>query len=383
MIYRKLTEKLKYLVSKFPVVAVTGPRQSGKTTLLKMTFPDMIYVSLENPDTRFFAIEDPRGFLKTYSNNVIFDEIQRVPKLFSYIQEKVDNDKGKFILSGSQNFLLHQQISQTLAGRVAILKLLPFSYQELKNSNIIYDNYDDYIFKGFYPRIYDLELHPTDWYPNYIQTYLEKDVRSIKNIKDLNKFQVFLKLVAGRVGQIVNFSSLSNDLGLTVPTVRDWLSILESSYIIYFLKPHHRNHNKRVIKMPKLYFYDIGLVSSLLGVEYKEQINTHYLKGALFENLIITEMLKSRFNTGKESNLYYWRDKTGNELDILSENLNVVDIFELKSGKTITKSFFKGINYYNKISKTINKSFLIYGGDTKEIRKDTLVLPWNKLEDII
>jgi len=382
MINRTLTEKLKYMVSKFPAVAVTGPRQSGKTTLLKMTFPEMTYVSLENPDRRAFAIDDPRSFLKTYNNNVIFDEVQRVPKLFSYLQEEIDNKKGKFILSGSQNFLLHQQISQSLAGRVAILKLLPFSFEELKNSDIIYDNYEDYIFNGFYPRIYDLQLNPSDWYPNYIQTYLEKDVRNIKNIKDLHKFQSFLKLVAGRVGQIINFNSLANDLALTIPTIKDWLSILEASYIIYLLKPHHKNHNKRVIKMPKLYFYDTGLAASLLGIEFKEQISTHYLKGALFENLIISEMIKSRFNHGKESNLYFWRDKTGHELDIIAEYLNELHTFELKSSKTITPSFFKGIKYYDKISKTINKSYLIYGGEQKEIRGNTTVIPWSKLNDI-
>ncbi len=321
MITRVISDKLKSLYRKFPVVSVVGPRQSGKTTLVKNVFPRLKYVSLEELDNREFALRDPRGFLSTYDNGAIIDEAQRVPDLFSYIQTEVDkkDSPGQFILTGSQNILLHENVSQTLAGRVAILRLLPFSLEELKNTPYGSWQSDRYIYTGFYPRIYDKKINPADWYPNYIQTYVEKDVRLMKNISDLNTFQKFIKLCAGRTGQILNLSSLGNECGITHNTAKSWLSILEAGYIIFLLKPYHKNFNKRLIKMPKLYFYDTGLACFLLGIQNTSQLATHYLRGSLFESFVLSELIKERFNKGIEPNCYYWRDKTGNEIDCVIE----------------------------------------------------------------
>jgi len=277
VIKRQIQEKLIQLSGQFPVVAVVGPRQSGKTTLVKMTFKDKSFLNLEEPDTRLFAQNDPRSFLSTSKSGLIIDEAQRVPDLFSYIQSIVDENKapGSFIITGSHNFLMQEKISQTLAGRVAILTLLPFSIDELRGEDTLED-FSTYIFKGFYPPIYDRKIEPSDWYPNYIRTYLERDVRLIKNIPDLNSFTLFVKLCAGRIGQLLNLSSLAVEAGISVNTAKSWLSVLEASYIIYRLEPHFQNFNKRLVKMPKLYFYDTGLACSLLGLESVTQINTHY-----------------------------------------------------------------------------------------------------------
>lgn len=379
MIARTLAPKLKSLAAQFPVVTVTGPRQAGKTTLVRHVFPGLDYVSLESPDSREFAESDPRGFLATYDKGVIIDEAQRVPDLFSYLQGTVDakNKPGMFILTGSQNFLLHEKISQTLAGRTAVLKLLPFGLEELRRVLKKEDDPNTAIFRGFYPRIFDMNLAPHDWYSAYVQTYVERDVRLIKNISDLGLFQRFLRLCAGRIGQVVNLSSLASDGGLSHNTARAWLSILESSYIVFLLRPHHRNFNKRLVKMPKLYFLDTGLASYLLGLNRPEQVETHYLRGALFESMIVSDFLKYRCHRGLEPNGYFWRDKTGREVDYLIDTGSRLIPLEIKSGRTIVPDHFSGLNSWNRLSggKSAD-SFLVYGGDRNEKRSAGNVLGW-------
>ena len=378
MILREITQKIKQLTEKFPVIAVIGPRQSGKTTLVKNTFPEMDYVNLEEPDTRLFALQDPRSFLSSKPNGLIIDEVQRVPELLSYIQTFSDSLKksGQFILTGSQNFLLQEKITQTLAGRVAVLTLLPFSLNEL-GPDISKENFTFYLQKGFYPPIYDRQIEPADWLPNYIHTYIERDVRQIKNIPDLNTFTLFVKLCAGRIGQLLNLSSLANETGVSVNTVKSWLSILEASFIIFRLMPHHQNYNKRLVKMPKLYFHDTGLACSLLGIATAKQLSSHYQVGSLFENMIISELLKYQFNHGRDNNLFFWRDKSGKEIDCLLDNgLNKICV-EIKSGKTITAEFLKGLTLYQQLAAPEKvKSFLIYGGDQKQVRNEVTLLPW-------
>jgi len=383
MIKRAIAKKLKSLSGKFPVVAVVGPRQSGKTTLVKYVFPAYTYVSLEDIDMREFAMRDPRGFLATHSGRVIIDEVQRVPSLFSYIQTAVDNTNtaGQFILTGSHNILLQQNISQTLAGRIAIVKLLPFSLAELKNAGLKLINSEEYIFKGFYPRLYDKNIPPSDWYPGYIQTYVERDVRLIKNITNLTTFQKFIRLCAGRTGQILNLSALGNDCGITHNTARDWLSILETGYVIFLLKPFYKNFNKRLIKMPKLYFYDTGLVCSLLGIRNKKQIITHYLKGNLFENLVIAEIIKCRYGEFAQPDCYYWRDKTGNEIDCIIETSKGELQIEIKSGATITKDFFNGLSYWKKLKgQKNNNPYLIFSGNENQKRADAKIISWKNIK---
>lgn len=386
MIKRKLEKKIGEMIKSFPVVAVIGPRQSGKTTLVRNYFDDFEYRNLEEPDTRLFALEDPRAFLETNKKGIIIDEAQRAPEIFSYIQTIADSTKNKtkFILSGSHNFLLHNQIAQSLAGRVAILTLLPFSFVELNNKYLIND-INEYIYKGFYPPIYDKKIKPEDWYPNYIQTYIEKDVRLIKNITDLNNFTLFVRLCAGRIGQILNLTSLANETGISVNTAKSWLSILEASYIIFMLQPHHQNFNKRLIKMPKLYFYDTGLACSLLRIENSEQLKTYHQTGSLFENLILSDIIKQRYNDGKRNNLFFWRDKTGNEIDcILDYGLNK-KIIEIKSGKTISSHWLKSLEYYLSISTESDKqieSFCIYGGNENQKRNGHNILTWKEIGQI-
>ena len=309
MIIRQATERLVHLSKTFRSVAVVGPRQSGKTTLCRTVFPKKLYVSLENPDVLEFATTDPRGFLSQYNheNGAILDEIQKAPHLFSYLQQILDETKtkGLFILTGSNNFLLQENITQTLSGRIAYLQLLPLSLEELKSNNILKNEYAWHIINGGYPEVIAEDINPTDWYPNYISTYVERDVRQLKNINNLSLFTKLLRMCAGRTGQILNMTSMANDCGIDQKTVAAWLSILQSSYIIYLLKPYYNNFNKRIMKTPKLYFYDTGVACSLLGIKSAEQIAIHAAKGALFENLIVGELLKERFNAGENDNLFY------------------------------------------------------------------------------
>jgi len=378
MIERIAAKKVLQLASVFKSVAVTGPRQSGKTTLVKTLFPDKTYLSLENPDTRRFAIEDPRGFLKRYESGAIFDEVQRTPELFSYLQEVLDqsSEPGRFILTGSNNFLLQQNISQSLAGRIAILNLLPFSTAELFFDQQTAPDENELILKGLYPPIYDLNIPPEDWFPNYLRTYIDRDVRQIKNITDLIVFERFIRLLAGRTGQELNLTSLAVETGVDTKTIQSWIGILESSFIIYLLRPHYKNFNKTLVKRPKVYFYDTGLVCSLLGIITVGQLLQHPLRGSLFECLIVTELLKKRTNAGKQINLYYWRDKTGHEVDVIVDNGTSLLPLEIKAGKTINSEFFKSLTYWNKLSAE-QSAFIVYAGTQEEDRSNGIsVINW-------
>lgn len=366
MIERILQAKLIELTKKYPIVTLTGPRQSGKSTLLRHSFPDYNYVSLEDPDMRLFAMEDPRGFLATYPDKTIIDEAQRVPPLFSYIQTHTDKEgrEGMYLLAGSHNFLLMETINQSLAGRTAILKLLPFSHTEMKQSNLLPQSVDEEIFNGSYPRLYDKQIAPSDYYPFYIQTYVERDVRLMKNIGDLSKFIRFIKLCAGRIGQLLNLSSLANECGVSVSTISAWISVLEASYICYLLKPDYNNYAKRLVKTPKLYFYDTGLACSLLDIRTPQQVTTHFLRGGLFENLVINEFVKAAYNCGTEPDLTFWRDSTGNEVDLLQYINGKPYAYEIKSGATYSPDFFKGITKWAKLAEVVpQQCAAIYSGE--------------------
>jgi predicted AAA+ superfamily ATPase len=384
MIARTLTPKIIALAQNFQVITLTGPRQSGKTTLVKAAFPALPYVSLEEPDIRQIALTDPRGFLSNYPAGAILDEIQNTPDLFSYIQSIVDgNRQTQFVLTGSSNFLLMEKISQTLAGRTAVLHLLPFSFAELETSVPPFDQYESLIFKGQYPRIYDRAIAPTDFYPAYIQTYVERDVRMMKNIGDINSFIQFTQLCAGRTGQLLNYTSLASDAGISPNTAKAWLSILESSYILYRLQPYHRNFNKRLVKSPKLYFYDTGVACSLLGIRDENQVNLHYLKGALFENLILNEFIKRSFHRGENHLPYFWQDSQGKEIDcLLVDGENIIPI-EFKSGKTIANSYFDNLKYWRQLTGMPEKQgFVVYGGEQSMQTSVGSFISWRQLERI-
>lgn len=378
MIKRDIEFKVRQLAEKFPVVTITGPRQSGKSTLLKSLFPEYRYVSLENLDVRAFASEDPKGFLKTYESKVIIDEAERVPSLFSYLQTHIDESGqvGMYMLAGSRNFHLMDAIDQSLAGRTAILKLLPFSRHELKEADSLNSNINSQIFTGFYPRIYDKDIDPNDYYPSYIATYVERDVRSILNVTNLVGFTRFIRLCAGRIGQLLNKASLATEAGITIPTVDSWLSVLEASYILYRLEPNYNNYNKRIVKTPKLYFYDTGLACSLLGITSAEQLDSHFLRGGLFENLVINQFIKDSYNKGVNPDLTFWRDSTGLEVDLVeTKGINQFG-YEIKSGSTYNASFFNGLKKWGDLSKTpSDRLTVIYGGDEKLQTSSGLVLP--------
>ncbi|MBI2119465.1 MAG: ATP-binding protein [Elusimicrobia bacterium] len=385
MIIRTLGHKLKSIATKFPIVTLVGPRQSGKTTLAKLTFPRHSYVSLEDLDIREFAQTDPRGFLSNNPPPIILDEIQRVPALFSYLQTAVDSkDKeGQYILTGSQNFLLEGAISQTLAGRTAILTLLPLTLKESKKFGHQSKNLDDCMLKGFYPRVYAKKIDPLDWYSGYVQTYIEKDIRLIKEITNLTTFQRFIKLCAGRTGQLLNLSSLGNDCGISHNTARSWLSLLESTFIVFLLKPYYENFNKRLVKQPKLYFYDTGLACYLLEIRTKEQLSTHFLRGALFESFVISEIMKQQWNQGIGPSCYFWRDKIGHEIDCLTHINNRLYSIEIKSSKTISNDFFNGLKYWSRISKPLSSHlFLIFGGEQNQTRFDTRIISWEQIPEM-
>jgi len=384
MIQREITKKLLEISNYYQIITVTGPRQSGKTTLIKDVFKELPYVLLETPDIRQRAQEDPKSFLSNYSKGAIFDEIQNVPELFSYLQGIIDENSAiKFVLSGSQNFLLLEKVNQTLAGRTGILKLLPFSTDELKDSNHWNENPLEFVFKGMYPRIYDRGIPPELFYSDYIQTYVERDVRSIKNIGSLSSFSRFLSLCAGRIGQLLNIDSLASDVGIASNTAKEWLSILEASYIIYTLKPHHKNFNKRLVKRPKLYFYDTGLACNLLQINSVNELDMHFAKGNLFENFILTELLKKRFNNAKTSNLYFWRDHHGKEIDCIIEKANSLIPIEIKSSKTYQKEHFKNMNYWNKLSDNSKEnSYLVYSGNESDHLAYGNLMSWKHLNKI-
>ena len=385
IIKRTLANKLKQMAKSFPAVAVLGPRQSGKTTLVKKSFPKKPYVLLEDPDTQEFAQKDPRAFLSNYPKGAILDEIQRVPHIFSYLQGILDkeNKPGLFILTGSQNFLLMEKVTQSLAGRIALLTLLPFSMNELTSAGISFRSFEDYLTNGFYPRIYDRKIKPYDLYSNYVQTYLERDIRLLKNVHDLSVFHTFLKMCAHRSGQLLNYSSISNDCGITHNTTKSWISLLETSYVIFLLRPHHKNFNKRLVKMPKLYFYDTGLAVYLAGIQGKEHLLNHPLRGPLFETLVISELIKHDVNNGKQPNIFFWRDKLGREIDCLIEKEDKLFPIEIKSGKTVADDYFKNIIYFNSISGNRPESAtVVYGGDQKQKRNIANLISWKNIKDL-
>jgi uncharacterized protein len=382
MIPRHATKTLLKLAKGYPAIAITGPRQSGKTTLAKHVFKDKPYVSLENPDLKEMSQVDPRGFLEKYKDGAVFDEAQRSPELFSYLQEIIDesNKPGRFVLTGSQHFGLFSGISQSLAGRVGLVHLLPFTYHELysqKKHKAGSGDLDHVLFSGLYPPVHDRKLDPHVWYGNYIQTYIERDVRQMVNVRDLSTFQRFVRLCAGRTGQLVKLSGLAEDCGITHNTAKAWISILEASYIVFLLQPHHANFNKRIIKTPKLYFYDTGLAAWLLSIQNPDQLNIHPLRGALFESYVISEFFKAQFNQGVKPNYYFWRDRSGNEIDFLIELGNKLRPFEIKSGKTINQHYFNGLKKWMSISGNSGvEPTLIYGGDTFLKQNEFNIVPW-------
>ncbi|MDP3358436.1 MAG: ATP-binding protein [Lutibacter sp.] len=375
MIQREAENTIRALAAQFRAVAVVGPRQSGKTTLVRHIFKDKAYVNFENPDVRLYAIEDPRGFLANYPNGAVLDEAQRVPELFSYLQQILDEaaTNGMFIITGSNNFLLQENISQSLAGRVGYLNLLPLTINEINEKET---SSNEIIFKGCYPSLYNNPIDIALWYSNYIRTYIERDVRLIKNIANLIAFERFIKLCAGRIGQLLNMNSLAVEVGVDTKTISAWIGVLETSFVLFRLQPHHKNFNKRLVKMPKLYFYDTGLAASLLGIQNSNQLELHPFRGALFENMVIVDFLKNRFNKAKPNNLYFWRDNTGNEIDLLMDNGTEIIPIEIKSGQTITNDYFKSILYWNKLAKTIG-GYVIYGGKTLQKRSNAItVMPY-------
>jgi predicted AAA+ superfamily ATPase len=382
MIKRTLEEKINALAKQYPVITLTGPRQSGKSTLLKHSFPDYTYVSLEDLDMRTFASDDPRGFLNTYPNHTIIDEVQRVPSLLSYIQTHVDNmdETGIYMLAGSQNLLLSDAIGQSLAGRTAVLKLLPFSHTELDNAGLLPASVNDEIFYGSYPKIFDKHIAPQNYYPNYIETYVERDVRLLKNIGNLSSFIRFIKLCAARIGQLLNISSLANECSISSPTAVSWLSILEASYICYQLKPDWNNYTKRLVKSPKLYFYDTGLACALLDIHSASQVDTHYLRGNLFENMVINAFVKEAWNKGQQTDLRFWRDSAGNEVDLLVYGNGSTQAYEIKSSSTFSTDFFKGLTRWAALS-GVGPDHLnvIYNGNNAFNTSSGNLVPWETL----
>lgn len=385
MINRVIEKKVKQAAEKMPVIAVTGPRQSGKSTLVQKVFPNYTYVNLEDIEQRGFAKEDPKGFLSNLGAYAIIDEVQNVPDLLSYIQVVVDKEKrtGQFVISGSQNLQLMESVSQSLAGRVAIFNLLPFSLEELSQTKFAQDKYEKYILKGFYPPIYDRDLNPSTWLLDYIQTYVERDLRQIVNVTDLWAFRQFLEICAGRTGQLINLSEMGNVIGVSYKTVQKWLSVLQTSFIIYTLRPYHKNYNKRIIKAPKLYFYDTGLACALLNIRNIDDLNRHFAKGALFENFVINEILKNQYNRNLKPRPYFWIAAGNNEVDLLFDKAGELIPIEIKSGRTISANFFKSLRYFQTLSGALpENSFLVYGGDEVQQRSIVNILSWRQLGKI-
>lgn len=385
MIKREIEKEIKRLSKKFPVISITGPRQSGKTTVTRLCFPKHMYLNLELPELQDLAFNDPRAFLNQGKGNFIIDEAQYAPALFSYIQSWSDENKkmGQFVISGSQHFLMFEKISQSLAGRTAVTHLLPFSIGELKNNNVLPLSYERLILKGFYPPVYDRKIKPSDFYPSYISTYVQRDVRQITGVHNLLIFQKFLSLCAGRTGQVLNYVALGTDAGIDQKTAMAWLSILETSFIIYRVPAYHNNFNKRIIKAPKLYFHDVGLAAHLLGIQNEKQLNSHFHKGALFENMIISDIVRTQFNKSILAPVYYWRDSAGHEIDCIIDEGGKLKAIEIKSGTTIRDNFFDNLRYFKKTAGPSQvSSCLIYGGNLNSRRNDGAVIGWKNIEQL-
>ncbi len=380
---RNVIRQMELFAKKYPILALTGPRQSGKTTLLKDQFPDYTYVSLENLDNRNFAQQDPNGFLKQYSEYVILDEVQRVPQLFSYLQTKVDEDNmmGQYILSGSQNFHLMHNITQSLAGRVAIFKLLPFDCEEMEAAGWLDDDYAVNVQRGSYPAMYDRDIPANTFFSNYVQTYVERDLSEIINVKDLKQFRNFISLCAGRAGQLLNLNALANACGVSQPTAKSWISVLEASYIIYLLQPFHGNFNKRITKSPKLYFYDTGLLCYLLKIRDAESLKLSQHKGFCFENFVINEYIKQNYHHNLHCDFWFWRDSVGHEVDLIWQHTEKINIVEIKASETIMPYMFKGLNYFESLKPDlINSKTLIHTGSFNQNRTDAAVRSWRAIK---
>jgi hypothetical protein len=379
MFPRAASTKICQLARKFPAVSLLGPRQSGKTTLARLAFPKKPYVSFENQDVLIQAQRDPRAFLERFRKGAIFDEVQRVPELLSYLQGEVDERPapGRFVLTGSHNLLLLEKVTQTLAGRIGFMNLLPMSFEELRKTEYADIDRDELIVNGGYPRLYNSRIRPTDFYPGYLLTYVERDVRQIRNISDLARFQRFLRVCATRVGQVVNYSSIGNDCGIDQKTVLSWLGLLEASFIAFRLQPYYRNLGKRLLQMPRLYFYDTGLCCSLLEIANSKHLAGHPLHGALFENFVVLELMKDRLNRGLLPNFYYWKDRTGNEVDVIIDRPVTPVPLEVKISSTFGPDFLKGIDYWNKINPG-KRSYLVYSGPSGRIR-NTRLTNWRDL----
>lgn len=379
IIDRQISSHLKKMFEKYPVIFLTGPRQSGKTTLLRNVFGDFRYYNLERPDIREMISADPVGFLNSAGSKLIFDEAQNLPELFSYIQVISDERKsnGQFILSGSQSFLLNERISQSLAGRVSVNVLLPFDTHELRGHAIL--DPAQLILSGFYPRVHDQKIAAQDFYPLYLQTYIERDIRTLRSIENLQTFSRFLSLCAGRTGQILNLTSLANDTGISVNTARAWISLLEASYVIFLLQPYHRNFNKRLIKSPKLYFHDTGVASSLLRIADTATLSTHYLYGALFENLVISEIIKSQVHQGKRPSVYYWRESNGVEVNcIIERESGDLTALEIKAGQTFSRNYLRNLILFpeKNLDREIKKAVIWLGNETTTI-ENIKIISWN------
>jgi uncharacterized protein len=383
---RDLARAVLHAAREYPVVTVTGPRQSGKTTLVRRLFADLPYVLLEDPDHRRLATEDPRGFLARYGDGVVLDEAQRAPELFSYLQGLVDDDPtpGRFILTGSQQFGLLSGITQSLAGRAAMTVMLPFNLRELEFGGWLPDRLEDLLLQGLYPPVHDRGMDASKWYGNYVQTYLERDVRQLVNVRDLNTFEVFLRMCAGRCGQLINLSGLAGDCGITHNTARSWLSVLEASYVVRTLQPHYRNFSKRLTKSPKLYFLDPGLAAWLLQIRNADQLVGHPMRGPLFETWVFSELIKARYNRGEPPNLYFWRDRTGLEVDFLADLGTSLVPIEAKSGATFVTDWLQSLQRWTDLAgDASDQAYVVFGGGESARCKGIDAVPWRGISQVL